>query len=280
LLAPLAACGPGEEPVGRLSAQVGAVNLPFPQRAMVPVTFEAEREADSSGELRVFVHLLDGRGQVLRTFDHPLPAPWRPGTRITDPLELWQSALTPPLDPGTYDLTVGLYDAAGHRFVLETAAPEVADREYRIAAVTVSPPADGPRVSFGGAFLELERRGDKQTLARRFLAGEGEILFTDLAGPLEVVFDLWIPREDEVALRLVLEQGATVPAVDIRSDCQKEPSRIEGPGHHTVSLGLAAPGETGSCTLTLTPNFVYLDLSGFSKRSASLELLTWGAGVV
>ena len=67
--------------------------------------------AGLEGELRVMVHLLDEAGTVVRTFDHPFPGDWSVGDVRSYQIEIFQSALAPPLAKGEYRLMVGLYAA-------------------------------------------------------------------------------------------------------------------------------------------------------------------------
>lgn len=273
-----AACGPGEEPVGSLAVGADALSLPYPSRATLDVTFEPSAELEAlEGEPFVFVHLLDEQGQVLRTFDHPLPFEWQPGDSRTYAVELWQSALGAPLDPGTYTLTLGLYDAAGHRWALDVDAQEVDDQEYRVAEVEVPPLADDPvQVTFPGAWSSLERGGDRQVLVRRWVEDGGRIELSGFGDSLDVALLLRIPPEGELQQsRLVLQEGATEPAVDVTSDCADSATRVAGFGSHAVELTLSLPEDAESCSISLEPGFVYLNLDGFEKRSVSLENLTW-----
>ena len=75
---------------------------------------------------KVFVHLLDSGGSIARTFDHPLPGEWISGREEEYSIALYQSALAPPLNDGTYRLTVGLYDDSGMRWPLESVGGAVA----------------------------------------------------------------------------------------------------------------------------------------------------------
>jgi len=72
---------------------------------------------------------------VLRTFDHPLPKPWTPGTPIVDDFNVYQSGLGEPLPAGSFRLTVGLFDTAGHRWALDGLGPSIARSEYAGATV-------------------------------------------------------------------------------------------------------------------------------------------------
>lgn len=272
------ACGPTQEPVGSLSVDTDRVTLPYPGRAHLEVTFEPTAPlAGLDGEPLVFVHLLNDEGKVVRTFDHPLPFDWRAGTAETYPVELWQSALVAPLDAGNYGLTLGLYDAAGHRWALDVEAEEVDDQEYRVATVEAPPlPEEPVQVSFPGDWHALERGGDLQVLVRRWLGEAGRIELSNFGDTLDVAFLVRIPAEQELPQsRLVLQEGAAEPAVAVASSCFDGSLRLAGFGAHPVDRVLVLPEGAESCSITLQPTFVYLNLDGFEKRSVSLEKLTW-----
>src|SRR5258708_1346167 len=94
---------------------------------------------ESRSEPLVFLHLLGPKGQVLRTFDHPFPQHWVAGTPVSYDVKLYQSALAPPLDPGKYRLTVGLYDQGGRRWALAGLGEPIARQEYLPAELVLPP---------------------------------------------------------------------------------------------------------------------------------------------
>lgn len=272
-----AACGPSDEPVGSLST-TDSLGLAYPSRTPLEVTFEPTAELDArEGRVLVFVHLLDDQGRLLRTFDHPLPFEWTPGESQTYEVDLWQSALGAPLDPGTYDLTLGLYDEGGHRWALDVEAEEVDDQEYRVATVEVpAMPEDPVQVSFPGDWHALERGGDLQVLVRRWVGDSGEIEISNFGDSLDVKFLVRIPADGELPQsRLVLEEGAEEAAVEVTSSCTDGAIRLTGFGSHPVEMSLTLPDDAESCVIAFDPSFVYLNLDGFEKRSVSLERLTW-----
>src|SRR3954447_23082975 len=99
-----AGCGGGKQtPVGRVGVEPSLVRLPFGQAQTVRLTWTPS--APLEGETpTVFVPLLDGQHQVVRTLDHPLPERWREGAALTDDFRVYQSALAPPLAAGKYQV--------------------------------------------------------------------------------------------------------------------------------------------------------------------------------
>src|ERR1700704_1076588 len=98
--------------VGHIEVQPRSVSLPYPQLAILHLTWTpaAGGNAAEISQPLVFLHLLDAKGRGLRTFDHPFPQRWVEGSPVSYDVKLVQSAIAPPLAPGTYRLSVGLYD--------------------------------------------------------------------------------------------------------------------------------------------------------------------------
>ena len=165
-----AGCRGSLEPVARVKVKPATVTLTYPGTALLTTTWEATAALDGSGaQPVVFVHLLDAAGKIERTFDHPFPAAWQVGAAMTDPIELWQSALAPPMATGSYQLSFGLYDVGSRRrWPLTVDGVEVDDGEYIVATVEVPPPgASAPKVAYAASWLPVEPTGDRQTFAQR-----------------------------------------------------------------------------------------------------------------
>jgi hypothetical protein len=227
------------------------------------------------GQLRVFVHLLDEPGGVVRTFDHPWPGSWRPGSKVEYRVNLHQSALAPPVEPGTYALTLGLYDEEGRRWPL-TARGELVDRhEYRVADVRVPPEAGNrPIFQFSTGWLDSEPGRDRQIVARRWLEGPGHLRATGLEGAGELWLRLMLPLPGGDQ-ELVLVEGASQQGAVVRIDCGDVEVRLAGPGSHDVLLPVLAQGDDDACGVDITPNFYLLELQSAQRRAVSLEVLAW-----
>lgn len=284
-------CGCGSEPprpVGRLAvtpsevslAHAGSARLSAEWTMTAPLSGEGDAAAEGPRP-RVFVHLLDAEGQILRTFDHALAFPWRAGETSESPIELWQSALAPPLPPGEYRLTVGLYDPeTGSRWSLETGekgrAPEVDEGEYAVARVRVPPAVPGVEVSYEGSWWPGEAGADRQVLARRWLRKDGSLALADLPPAARLVLGLRVPEPGK-GERRVLDEGAGGVRLRVSSPCAAEGAVVEGAGDHQVALDLRPP-EDGRCTVRLEPSFVIVDLDSLASRSVALERLTVSPG--
>lgn len=273
------ACGGGvSTPVARLKVEPAEVTLPYPGTAELEATWEplAPLAGLTGPAPTVFVHLLAEDGQVVRTFDHLFPGAWEPGEGRTSTLELWQSALAPPVPAGTYRLTAGLYSPETDRWALETSGEEVGRHEYVVARVRVPPaPQGGPDVRFTGSWRRLVMTPDRQVIARRWLGAEGGLVLEGMEAPLRLGLGLWLPEPEEVDLRLVLEEGASEPAVTVRSPCSAEAPVLSRPGFHRVELVLDPGAEGGDCPVELDPNFVLLELSSLERFTLDLRRVTW-----
>lgn len=269
----LAACGPPPEPVAALRVPAAEVTLAYPGTATLPAQWRITAPLPSE-EARLFVHLVDASGSVVRTFDRDLPFEWQVGETREIPLDIWQSALAPPLPPGGYELTVGLYEPAGsERWPLDVEAPEVDGGEYRVARVRVPPVEPGVGVELTGGWQPTLAGADRQVLARRWLVDRGSMELSGLpeTARLELVLRLPEPRE---GVRIVLEEGELAAGLVVSSPCAEESVTVEGAGERTAVLLLRA-GEPGTCTVRTDATFVAIDLDTLARRSVLLERLTW-----
>lgn len=254
--------------------------LDLPHRSFAPLSLSwrlHEPLVGRSGRLRVFVHLLDEPGSVVRTFDHPWPGSWRPGSRVDYTVDLHQSALAPPLEPGAYALTLGLYDGEGRRWPLATQGEAVDRHEYRVAEVRV-PPESGsePMFQFSPDWLASEPGRDRQILMRRWLTGPGHVRATGLERAGELWLRLLLPTGG-AEQELVLTEGAQQQGVVVRCGCGEIEVRLAGSGIHDVVLPIE-PGSEGaddSCAIEIAPNFYLLELDSAERHTVSLEVLAW-----
>src|SRR5215218_8524721 len=145
---PLAAgCGGKQTPVARVEVEPSQVRLPFSQVQTVRLTWTPSMALEGETPT-VFVHLLDGKRKVVRTFDHPFPQRWREGTPVSYDLKLYQSALAPPLPAGKYQMTLGLYNKEGKRWALDGLGEPKSRNEYDAAKVEVPAQSPNPRFAF------------------------------------------------------------------------------------------------------------------------------------
>jgi len=184
----LAVCGcrRPSQPVARLEVEPRSPVLPFAGSVELDAAWEPVLPlAGLKGDPMVFVHLLDAGGGISRTFDHPLPFSWQPGTPESYLIELWQSALAAPLAPGSYRLSLGIYDLKKHRWPLIVDGEEIDDQEYVVAEVTVpAVDAAAPSAVFSDGWLAAEPGGSKQVPAVRWLMEDGSIELRRLRDPL------------------------------------------------------------------------------------------------
>lgn len=267
-------CGGPAEPVARLSVEPQVLTLPYPGTAEVQLSFEPLPGGEAPSH--VFVHLLDANGQVVRTFDHPYPG--NADEAMSYPVRLWQSALALPLPAGSYRLSVGVWEPeSGNRRPLEVAEGEEIDGgEYAVATVEVTaPPAGAPAVRYQGDWLDAQTGGDLQVPVQRWLGEGGAFTLSPLAGPVTLRLLLSMPRLDPGQHRLVLDEGVEAPLLVVSSDCAEGVQEIREQGQHEVVLALDPGPEATSCTVRLAPNFRYIDLASFARRSVNLLALSW-----
>jgi hypothetical protein len=275
-----AGCHRASEPVARLTVESPRVRLEYPAAASLKVVFEPLAPLPGGADAPyLFVHLLAAPGQVLRTFDRPLPGPWEVGGRLPVEISLWQSALAPPLAPGTYHLTVGVYQRGGRRrWPLEVAGAEIARQEYEVAEVEVPAAAEsGPELRFGGAWLPPELTGDVQLINQSWLTGEGSIELRNLSRPLRLGVALKVPGGADVPYRLVLDPGEEAPRLTLTSACAPVAVEVSGFGLHEAEVPLRPAPPATSCEVRIAANYRYLDPDTFARRIATLERVTWNA---
>jgi len=273
----IAGCGK-KTPVARVEVDPHQVTLPFSQIHTVHFTWTP---AAALGEERptVFVHLLDGKGKVARTFDHAFPQRWSEGAPVAYDLKLYQSALAPPLSPGRYRVTMGLYGKDGKRWPLEGLGEPVGRDEYNALEVEVPGSNPSPRFAFAPTWMDVEAGGDRQVLARRWLVDRGAIRLVDQRDAGSVWMVLQIPPLNVPDYKLILDEGASTPGVLIRGNCGGTETNVTGPGLHEVEVNVEAPAPGDFCHLLLTSNFSLEPLTPAGrKRSASLENIAWRPG--
>jgi hypothetical protein len=269
-----AGCGGGRTPVARVDVEPKQVRLPFSQVQTLRLTWTPTAALEEA-EPTVFIHVLDDRGKVARTFDHAFPQRWREGTPVSYDVKLYQSALAPPLAPGTYELTLGLYGADGKRWALDGLGEPAGRDEYRAAEVEVPVQKPNARFAFSPTWLPVEPGGDRQVLARRWMAKRAVIRLINQRGPGTVWMVVQIPPASSPDYRVVLDPGAASPSVLAVASCGDVEMNMTGPGLHEAELKVEAPPAGGFCRVLLTSNFLLEPVAGGRKRSVSLENIAW-----
>jgi hypothetical protein len=273
-----AGCHHAAPAVARLEVEPRSLTLPYPQLVPLRLTWTpVATNGETPSEPLVFLHLLDAKGAVLRTWDHPFPQHWAAGTPATYEVNLYQSALAPPLDPGRYRLSVGLYDRGGQRFLLDGLGEPIARQEYQATEVTVPAQAPAPQLTFSPAWLPLEAGSDKQILARRRLGDQpGEIRLDGIPGPGTVWLSFRIPPGNRPNEQLVFhDAGTNSPAAVVRCSCGSVETGITGPGAHEVEMPVDAAAAGAGCRVTLTPNFHILTAGQPQPWSVALQAVAW-----
>lgn len=282
LALPIACGGDDAAPVATLSVSPSTVELPYGTFRDVELAWSTTAELDGlEGSPRLFLHLLDEDGALVRTFDQDLRTDWRAGREMSQEVRVYQSLLSPPLPPGSYTLTAGLYDGAGNRWALGGLGEPVAAREYRVAAVEVpSGASELPAVTFTPAWSPNQAGADRQVVAFRTLAGDGAIVLSDLPGPGTLWLEVRVPpdRAGGLVRRIVdpPEGGDGMPRVTVTSSCSGFESRISGEGSHRIEVPVEGTGAEG-CEIALSPSYVMESQDG-DRRSLNLEVIAWAGG--
>ncbi len=296
---PVLACAPDPgPPLAELRAGVAERPLVHASSTRIPVEWKSLGELDlPSPSPYLFVHIAEGDGNVLRTFDREMPS----ASAQLEYIEIWQSALAEPLPSGSYRLITGLYDVAtGRQWQVETNGTQIDDGKYEIAVIEVeTAERKTPGLGFEGEWFPPEA-GQKHNPGRRWLGKGGAIRLQEHAGWSELVLAISMTALPADRHRLVMEE-ANEPQLVIRNGCEADSGdqslgdasdgddqdpgdagdgddlglgdgaseiRITGYGLHSASLRLGARGE---CSIFLGPNFVMLDLEDFTIRSVGLE---------
>jgi hypothetical protein len=274
-----AACSPSAVKVATLRVSPSEFLLPFPGFETLAIELTPRVELPPGSEPRLFLHLIDEPGSVIRTFDLPLAGSWTPGRVNSFAARIHQSALADPLESGTYFLTAGLYDHDGARFALDTEAKEVARLEYAVATVTVPVPGSAlPTVRFSESWLPAAPGQDRQILVRRGLDAQGPGTFQ--IGPLTPPGLLLLRLAPAAGGRIELESGAAAAKVRLRSSCGGYAAEL--PGDTAVEALVEVPEAAGpvSCDVELAPNFVVRSGEDRRPRSTMIEVLAWRSGAI
>jgi hypothetical protein len=274
------ACGEDDgAPVARVDVTPRQLHLGFPEVQTLQLTWNPTAELEGlSSQPMVFVHLLDDKKKLVRTFDHPFPQRWRPGTPVTYEAKLFQSQLSPALSPGAYTVTVGLYEGK-RRWALEGLGERVDRAEYVAAQVEVPSESKAPKLVFSPQWLPVEPGGDRQVLVRRWLNGQGSIRLDGVREPGTFWLVLRIPPADPANERLELEEGAPLPGVRVMAAaCGGFVTNVSGPGTHEIEIPIEAPEGNGHCPIRLNANYTIVSSVTGKRRSVSLENAAWQPG--
>jgi hypothetical protein len=279
-------CSQEREPVGRLGTGAGEIRLGYPEVVELELDWQMKQPLEGlGGPTRVFVHLLDARGDLVRTFDHELPGAWKVGGDMTYTIPIFQSALAPPLEEGRYKLTSGLYDQEGNRWPLENTGAEIGEGEYEIATVAVV--ESGPKMPqffFSSSWLPVEGGSDLQILARRWLTENGSIRLGGVSEPGELWLNVGIPEGGGELQDPVMADGATGQSVTVSTTCGAAEVQISGAGSHSVLLPITIPesvdGESeapSACEVRFDANYYLMAREGDQSRVLALEGLSWSS---
>lgn len=278
LLAGCAAPPPPPPPVAAVEASLPRGELPFPEWRSLELRWSLSSTLGVAERPSVFVHLLDGDGDLVRTFDHAFPEEWSVGKEIRYDVEIYQSALGAPLASGEYDLVMGLYGADGQRWPLAIAgAAELPRRAYAVAKVAVPEMgSEAPAFEFPASWQDLEAGSDLQILGRRWLRGNGSIQVLNLEVPGTVKLRVMVPGGKGGGAEVwQLREGSDLPTLEITSSCSGAVRSLEVPGAFDVVLPVFPSDEDLTCELRFLANYQLVHGVSFLERSLALEILSW-----
>ena len=263
------------EPVAKLTLASRDLELPYPEWRSLRLEWNPLRALEKTSEISVFVHLLDGDGSLLRTFDHPLPGPWNPGEPLSHEIQLYQSVLGAPLNPGEYSLTMGLYGRDGNRWPLAVDGEDLGRYEYSVATVAVPPISpEAPAFTFTHGWADIESGSDSQILARRWLSRDSTVLIQNLEVPGSLWLQLNVPPPGSAEPLQALDAAAP-PSFDVSCNCSGAVRSFRPPGVHQLVVPVF-PAEDGTdCALQLIPSFLRPPSNGPTEALAALEILAW-----
>jgi hypothetical protein len=257
----LAACGKTpSQPVAAVTLEPSSLTLPHGGVAQGELRWQLlDGFPDEADDLLVFVHLVNDRGDVVLTADHPLPA--SSDRQVVDPLTLFHSALAIPLPSGSYRLVVGLYRPRGERLALRGEA--VGRMEYAVGSVNIPPGDATSSYQFSDTWTPPTPGGDRQVRALRWLMDPGSIT---VQGAGYILLEVRLPEHTE-GKQLLLDEGIDEPLVEVTA-CDGFEQTLRGLGRHRLTI----PSQ-GSCDIQLTPSFSWVDLQTFAKSSLVIEQL-------
>ncbi len=267
---PAVSCGPSDlgPPVAALEFPAAGVPLAHASSATIDLAWTPLEPLDPPDATPfLFVHLLDGDGRMHRTFDRAISGDF---DSAEGSLEIWQTALSEPLEAGSYRLTAGVYDVAtGRRWRLRTSAEEIDEGEYEIATIEVeSAERQTPELAFEG---EWHAPDDTllQNPGRRWMGKSGSLRLLGTTGWSELALSLSITDLSKAGHQAIFEDEAEAPRLVIGNGCAGDSeTRVDGYGVHAVTLAIDTEED---CVISFAPNFMMLGLDDFNRRSIGLE---------
>jgi hypothetical protein len=274
-------CGADEAPVGTVTVEPHRLVLGYPGAASIDLGWTPDGAlGEVGGQLKVMIHLQSAAGDLVRTFDHPFPESWQPGTPVSYSVPVYQSLLGPALQPGVYRLTVGLYDLDGKRWPLTVLGGEdLGRREYAAVEVEVPERWEGvPELTFGDSWGGVEGGADLQILGRRSMHRTAELEVGSISEPGSVWLRLRIPEFRPGVESLQLDAGETEPRLTVGGSCGDFGAVSCGFGAHRVELPIDALDDGSlpeSCDFEFSANFTIVEEASGRRTSAHLEGLSW-----
>ncbi|MFN7940079.1 MAG: hypothetical protein U0X73_00650 [Thermoanaerobaculia bacterium] len=249
--------------IAELSSSAQELDLSPSSFADLDLELKPLRPLDENVEISLFIHLLDGKQRLVRTFDRQLDEGWPISGSIRISARLFLSALAEPPAAGEYSVTVGLFDPLIGRFAVETRNRRVGKQEYEVARVRIAEPKPEPtRIDFLKGWAEEELTPDLEVLRDRpLLPGRrGSLRLEPIDRPAEVWFQVQLPAPG-LADEVQIHDGDRHARLRISSSCAPTFAEATGPGTHALSLRLTPVG-TRRCTILFEANHVVRTADG------------------
>jgi len=279
-LSSAAACRQAHTPVARLSSDSGQVKITSHGFRELTLTFEILRELpEADAAALVFVHLLSDDGQLVRTFDHPLPSQWWIGDKAQSRFVVHLSGLADTLTSGRYRLTAGLYDTVRGKYAIDSRLPAAGRNEFEVAQVIVTPDSDSRAdVLPEEDWVPEVAATDRQVIGARYLrpGRQGRIALEGSSAPKRFFVRLNLPGYSTDMATVEVRGHPREPVVELGGTCLKAAASVKGSGIQEAILeanpDLESPTE---CVLTVDANFTIEPRDGSEPRSVQVQALSW-----
>ena len=219
---------------------------------VVDARYQFTVAADASpipSDLTVFVHLLDGDGELLWAGDHRPPVPseqWKPGQQIVyaRPIAIPRGLAEAPLT-----LQIGLYGPSGARLALR--GEDSGNHSYRVATLKALPPGVEPQAVFTEGWHDVEIPDNTGAIEWHWSQRRGTIRMRNPRRASTLVLDVdqpvpSLPGPQKVEIRI----GETTLDTFVMTPGQRELRRVP------LSAGTLGSDDVFSFDLAVNPTFV------------------------
>ena len=245
------------EPVATAAVGLNRTRVPLGGPLEMTYRFTVAADAPAFAEdYRVFVHFLDGDGELMFTDDHePSESSrgWEQGQEIT-----YERRMIVPVYPyiGEVTVAVGLYSpGSGDRLLL--AAEHLGQRAYRVATMQMAPQSESGFLVFAEGWHDSERVPEDPGREWRWTMGRAVLSFRNPRADSTLYLEVdGRPELFDAPQILTLAIGDTVvETLELSS---------EEPTYHMIAIPAVSLAEAETVTLSLNvePSFVPAVVTG------------------